>query len=129
MDEAEHCDRIAVIDHGGIEALDTPHGLKSTMGGDLITLTTADGQAAASELRQRYGVAPVVADGTVSFHVPAGEAFLPEFVRTFGPPLEAISLRRPTLDDVFLHLTGRAIRDGGAGAGDPLTPLGEWRRP
>src|SRR5258707_3227984 len=98
MDEAEHCDRIAVIDGGQIVALDTPDHLKRAVGGDLITLTlstpsaSAERQAAADELRQRYGVAPVVADGTgtLSFRVAAGEAFLPEFVRGFGHPLEAI---------------------------------------
>jgi len=63
MDEAEHCDRIAVIDHGGIVALDTPNALKSAMGGDLITITTGDGHAAAREVRRRYGLAPVVAGG------------------------------------------------------------------
>jgi ABC-2 type transport system ATP-binding protein len=112
MDEAEHCDRIAIIDHGSIVALDTPQGLKRAVGGDRITVTTADVQTAASELRQRYGLTPVVADGTVSFHVPGGEAFLPEFVRGFGHPLQAISLRPPTLDDVFLQITGRELRDG-----------------
>lgn len=115
MDEAENCDRIAVIDHGRIVALDTPSGLKSAVGGDLITLSTADGQAAAAELRERYRVSPVVADGTVTFQVPAGETFLPDFVRGFGQPLEAIGLRRPTLDDVFLKLTGREIRDEESG--------------
>jgi ABC-2 type transport system ATP-binding protein len=111
MDEAEHCDRIAVIDHGEIVALDTPAGLKSAVGGDLVTITTSEREAAATELRGRYGVEPSFADGAVSFQVPAGEAFLPEFVRTFGQPMEAIGLRRPTLDDVFLHLTGREMRD------------------
>ena len=112
MDEAEHCDRIAVIDHGEIVALDTPGGLKSAVGGDVVTITTREREAAATELRTRYGVLPSLADGTVSFQVPAGEAFLPDFVRTFGQPMEAIGLRRPTLDDVFLHLTGHEIRDG-----------------
>jgi ABC-2 type transport system ATP-binding protein len=112
MDEAENCDRVAVIDHGEIVALDTPTGLKGAVGGDLVTIKTADRQAAATELRGRYGLEPSVADGTVSFQVPAGETFLPEFVRTFGQPMEAIGLRRPTLDDVFLHLTGHEIRDG-----------------
>src|SRR5262249_23245112 len=95
MDEAEHCDRIAIIDHGEVVALDTPDRLKSSVGGDLITLTTADSQMAADDLRRRYGVAPEVADRTVSFQVSAGETFLPEFVRSFGHPLEAISVRRP----------------------------------
>jgi len=112
MDEAEHCDRIAIIDHGRIVAIDTPARLKDNVGGDLITLTTPDGEMAAAELRRSYDVAPVVTDRTVSFHVPAGEAFLPGLVRAFGQPLDAINLRRPTLDDVFLELTGREIRDG-----------------
>ncbi|MPZ13048.1 MAG: ATP-binding cassette domain-containing protein [Chloroflexi bacterium] len=111
LDEADQCDRIAIIDHGRIVALDTPDGLKRGVGGDLITVSTADGLAAVDEIRQRYGVAPVVSDGTISFQVPAGETFLPDFVRSFSQPLEAISLRRPTLDDVFVQLTGREIRD------------------
>jgi ABC-2 type transport system ATP-binding protein len=116
MDEAENCDRIAIIDHGRIIALDAPAQLKRDIGGDLITITTPDREAAAAEIRHGHGVTPVVAAGTVSFHVPAGEAFVPEFVRGFGHPIHAISLRHPTLDDVFLDLTGREIRDGGTTA-------------
>jgi len=114
MDEAEQCDRIAVIDHGEIVALDTPAGLKAAVGGDLITIDTPDREAAATELRDRFGLEPVVADGTISFQVEGGEAFLPDFVRTFGRPIDAIGLRRPTLDDAFLHLTGREIRYAGS---------------
>ncbi len=127
MDEAENCDRIAVIDHGEIVALDTPSGLKSAVGGDLITLSIADGQAAVDELRQRYSIAARASDGRVSFQVAHGEAFLPDFVRAFSQPLEAISLRRPTLDDVFLHLTGREIRDPEAGNGDRVATGGGGR--
>ena len=127
MDEAEQAERIAVIDHGRIVALDTPAQLKSAVGGDVITIATADRDAAADELRSRYAVSPVVSDGTVSFQVPGGEAFLPEFVRGFSQPLEAIGLRRPTLDDVFLHLTGREIRDPEGDARPEPANLG-WRR-
>jgi ABC-2 type transport system ATP-binding protein len=126
MDEAEQCDRIAVIDHGSIVALDTPAALKRAIGGDVITITTSDAAAAASEVNARYRLAPIVTDGTVSFQVPAGGAFLPDFVRTFSQPLDAIGLRHPTLDDVFLTITGRQIRDGaGNGAAPPL----EGRQP
>ncbi len=83
----------------------------------------------ASELRQRYGITPVVGDSTVSFQVPAGEVFLPDFVRSFGQPLEAIGLRRPTLDDVFLQLTGRAIRDGEPGVTHVVAAGGARSRP
>jgi ABC-2 type transport system ATP-binding protein len=127
MDEAENSDRIAIIDHGEIVALDTPGALKSAVGGDVITVSTTDGQAAADELRHRYGIAATAANGSVSFQVSAGETFLPEFVRSFGQPLEAIGLRRPTLDDVFLHLTGHEIRERDTGSGNSLTP-GEGSR-
>jgi ABC-2 type transport system ATP-binding protein len=127
MDEAEHCGRIAVIDHGRIVALDSPANLKSAVGGDLITISTGNGVAAAEELRASYAIESTVADGTVSFHVPAGEAFLPEFVRGFGQPMEAIGLRRPTLDDVFLDLTGHQIRDP-EGDAQPEPISGMWRR-
>jgi ABC-2 type transport system ATP-binding protein len=125
MDEAEQCDRIAVIDYGRIVALDSPANLKSVVSGDLITIATRDGRAAAEEIRRRYGVSPSVVDGTVTFHVPGGEAFLPEFVRSFGQQVDAIGLRRPTLDDVFLTLTGREIRDSEASAPRPTS--GTWR--
>jgi ABC-2 type transport system ATP-binding protein len=128
MDEAEHCDRIAIIDHGRIVALNTPARLKGAVGGDLITIATGDGQSAAEEIRRRYGLSPSLADGTVSFQVSAGETFLPEFVRSFSQPLEAIGLRRPTLDDVFMHLTGREIRDPDGEATIQPTAAIEWRR-
>ncbi|HET9493403.1 MAG TPA: ATP-binding cassette domain-containing protein [Chloroflexia bacterium] len=123
MDEAEHCDRIAVIDHGRIVALDTPDGLKSDVGGDLVTITTSGERTThetARDLRERYDISPTVEgeNGVLSFQVPQGEEFLPDFVRSFGHPLQAISVRRPTLDDVFLHLTGHEIRDDAPGSGD-----------
>ena len=111
MDEAEICDRIAVIDDCQIVATDTPDSLKAALGGDVLTITTEDNEAAARELRSSYGMSPEVRDGAVTFAVARGEQFLPDFVRGFNQRLLSIGLRRPTLDDVFLKLTGRAIRD------------------
>ena len=120
MDEAEHCDKIAVIDQGRIIALDTPDALKDGLDGDLVSLKADDNGAAMTEARERYNVSPTLEDGTVSFSVPRGEEFLPEFVRTFSQRLISIGVRRPTLDDVFLRLTGRVIREQEADAVDPL---------
>jgi ABC-2 type transport system ATP-binding protein len=111
MDEAEGCDRIAVIDHGRIVGLDTTDGIKRGVGGDVVTLTTDDPPAAAREIGERHGIGADVRDGSVSFQVEHGDAFLPEFIRGFARPIHSIALRRPTLDDVFLHLTGREIRN------------------
>jgi ABC-2 type transport system ATP-binding protein len=120
MDEAEHSDRIAVIDHGRIVGLDSPVGLKRGVGGDLVTIATADNQAAAAEITERYGTEATARDGTVSFSVTHGAEFLPDFVKTFSQPLASVSVREPTLDDVFLHLTGREIRDSELDSMDQL---------
>jgi ABC-2 type transport system ATP-binding protein len=111
LDEAEYCARIAIIDQGQIIALDSPDGLKRSVGGDLITFTTSAPEKAVAAVKERYGVEPTVRDGTIRFHIAAGDAFLPEFVRSFPERIETISLSRPSLDDVFLTLTGHEIRD------------------
>lgn len=111
MDEAENCDRIAIIDYGRIVALDTPDNHKDSLGGDLVTLKAEDNEAAVLELQERHNLSPEIQNGAVSFCVPQGERFLPDFVRGFRSRLLSISVRRPTLDDVFLRLTGHAIRE------------------
>jgi len=111
MDEAEHCDRIAIIDYGRVVALDTPDKLKDSMGGDVVTLEAEDNEKAVGELKDRYNLSPEINNGLVTFSVPHGDTFLPEFVRNFSSRLISVSVRRPTLDDVFLKLTGHAIRD------------------
>jgi ABC-2 type transport system ATP-binding protein len=111
LDEAENCDRVSVIDRGHIIALDTPDNLKDAMGGDVITLRAGDSEAAAKELKEKFNLSPVLKDGDINFHVPHGEVFLPKMMQSFQTPLVSINLRRPTLDDVFLKLTGRAIRE------------------
>ena len=120
MDEAENADRIAVIDHGEIQALDTPARLKSGVGGDLVTVGTPDLDAAAAEIAERYDIEATRHDDTLTFHVDGGETFLPEFVRRFSQPVASIGLRKPTLDDVFLEVTGHQIRDEEVSAYDQM---------
>lgn len=111
MDEAENCDRIAVIDYGKIIALDTPVKLKDSVGGDVVTIQTADNQKAIADINERYQISATQQNGSVVFSVPQSDTFLPEFVRSFQGRLLSISIHRPTLDDVFLKLTGRVIRE------------------
>lgn len=110
MEEAENCHRISIIDHGKIVALDTPDKLKDAVGGDILTIQAADSDAAAKEIQERYDLATSFENGSLSFNVSNGAKFLPEFVKSFQGQLLSVNLRRPTLDDVFLKLTGTSIR-------------------
>lgn len=120
MDEAENCDRIAIIDEGEIVALDRPEALKDSLGGDLVTLKTENNAAAIEEISTRYGLVGSVEKDVVCFSVPHAEEFLPELMRTFPVRILAAGVRRPTLDDVFLALTGHSIRDDRASGNEPL---------
>ena len=111
MDEAEICDRIAVIDHGELIALDTPEHLKNQLGGDIMEIATADNKLAQKQILAHYGKTATEKDGLLSFQVKKGNEFLIQFVREFTVPLHSVNLRRPTLNDVFLSLTGREIRE------------------
>ena len=124
MDEAEFCDRIAIIDMGRIVALGTPDELKARVGGDVITLATTDNAASAAELAAKFGVTPAVDDGTLRIEVADGAAMVPRLVRELSARVTAVSLARPSLDDVFLKLTGRAIREEQAGALDRMRMMG-----
>jgi ABC-2 type transport system ATP-binding protein len=114
MDEAENCDRIAIVDHGLIVALDTPAALKQRVGKDQVAARTADPAALERLLAEKYGLASTPADGGLTFLVEEGDAFIVKLLTDDRPRLEGISVRRPTLDDVFLSLTGRQIRVEGA---------------
>ena len=118
MDEAEYCDRIAIIDRGTIVAMGTPDELKAMVGGDVVTITSSQPDAAAREIEQLLGVTPLRENGTLRMEVPHGKAFVPRLVRELMAPVDTVSLRRPSLDDVFLKLTGRAIRDEEASTKD-----------
>ena len=114
MDEAEHCDRIAIIDQGKIVALDTPDALKRMVGVDIVTVQTEDNERAAREIQERYGLEPQRDDTRLRLEVEGGAEFIPRLVRDLGVAVKSVDLHRPTLDDVFLKLTGRAIREGEA---------------
>jgi ABC-2 type transport system ATP-binding protein len=111
MDEAEWCDRIAIMDHGEIVALDAPEALKATVGTDRVTIHIDDNEAAITALREQFGVEAQVSEGAVVFGVPAGEEFVPRLFAEFGLPIRSVAVSRPTLDDVFMSYTGSTIRD------------------
>ena len=118
MDEAENCDRIAIIDHGKIVAIDTPENLKASVGKDRVQIRTADDQTAIAELKERFELEAAIHDGMVTFNVESGEQFVPRLFEGLSQQIKAVSVSRPSLDDVFMSYTGKTIRDAEATAGD-----------
>ena len=132
MDEAEHCDRIAIMDVGQIVALDTPQALKAAIGTDRVRLVTADDAAAAAAIAGRFGLEAVVAQngggpGGLVLQVADGEAFVPRLLADLGVAVRSVSVIRPTLDDVFMTYTGRTIRDA-ENAGPEIPAMFRGRR-
>jgi len=113
MDEAEHADRIAIMDYGKIVALDTPKRLKRIVGKDIISVGTDDNDKVGEEIRRRYQIEVRQDNNELVFEVAKGEKFLPDFIKEFGSRVLSIGLRHPSLDDVFLKLTGHEIREEG----------------
>ncbi|MHB8690966.1 MAG: ATP-binding cassette domain-containing protein [Solirubrobacteraceae bacterium] len=111
MDEAEWCDRIAIMDQGLIVALDSPATLKAGVGTDRVTIHTDNDEAAIQELESKFGIEARIAEGAVTFGVPAGAEFVPKLFSELAVPIRSVSVSRPTLDDVFMSFTGTTIRD------------------
>jgi ABC-2 type transport system ATP-binding protein len=113
MDEAEKANRIAIMDYGKIVAMDTPERLKDVVSQDIVSVTTDDNDQAAQEIKQRYQIETRRDDNELVFEVAKGEEFLPTFIKEFKTKILSVSLRHPSLDDVFLKLTGHEIREEG----------------
>ncbi len=129
LDEADAlCDRILVIDHGDIVAEGSPSELKAQVSGDRVEVGVPDQHVAATaEIAAKVPDAHEIStvDGMVRFRVPRGDTALPELLRALdaaGIPMTSVQVHRPTLDDVFLTLTGRSLRDAEAEPAPEATP-------
>jgi ABC-2 type transport system ATP-binding protein len=111
MEEAEVCDRIAIIDNGKIIAGGSPEELKKTVGGDVISLKTTDNKRAKEEIKKLFNIDAEEKQGELYLTTGKGDACIPELIRGLADMVISVKLQRPTLNDVFLKLTGKAIRD------------------
>jgi ABC-2 type transport system ATP-binding protein len=123
MDEAEHCDRIAIIDHGKIVAIDSPEALKASVGRDRVQIRTADDRAAIAALAQQFGIDAAIREGAVTFAVAAGEQFVPRLFGELPVAIQSVSVSRPSLDDVFMSYTGSTIRDAEATGSETMRQM------
>ncbi|KXA95622.1 ABC transporter ATP-binding protein [candidate division MSBL1 archaeon SCGC-AAA259E19] len=125
MEEADQlCDRVGVIDRGKIISLGSPEDLKNEMGGDIITLTMEDLDDFSEELKGLKSILDVnKEDGKFHLTVENGEKIIPRLMKLAhenGFEVESVNLRKPTLEDVFINLTGRSIREEEAGGSERM---------
>ncbi|HEV8290741.1 MAG TPA: ABC transporter ATP-binding protein [Tepidisphaeraceae bacterium] len=109
MDEADKCDRLAILDRGKLIALGTPAELKQQIGGDIITLTTPDPTRLAAVLSEKFQIEPQLIDSTIRFEKQSAHEFVPMLIKSVPDQILTLSISKPTLEDVFIRLTGHRL--------------------
>lgn len=123
MDEADRCSRLAILDRGRLAACDTPAAMKERIGGDVISMTTKQPSRVAEMVRERFQLATETLDGVVRLERQRGHEFVPQLIEALPGLIESVSVGKPTLEDVFIHVTGRFFRDESGQSG--ASPTGE----
>ena len=112
LDEADRCDRLALLHQGRVVAEGTPAHLRSGIGGDVVVLEaaeTAEAAGLAQRIETRFGLKPVVVDGMLRVEIANGHRFITEVVEAFPGAIDSVGLHKPTLEDVFVRETGASI--------------------
>ncbi len=107
LEEAERCDRIAILDRGQMIASAPPGELKGRVGGDVVVIRAGAPELLQRKMAQRLRLKSQLVDGTLRIERPRGHELVREIVEAFGEEIESVSFGKPTLEDVFVHLTGR----------------------
>jgi ABC-2 type transport system ATP-binding protein len=115
MEEAERCDRIGVLHQGQLVAIAPPRDLKARVGGDVVVINSADPETLCQKIQQEMGVKGVLVDGSIRIERPRGHEFVRDVVDAFGNQIESVTFGKPTLEDVFVHLTGHRFHDAREG--------------
>jgi ABC-2 type transport system ATP-binding protein len=111
MDEADLCDRVAILDQGHLVALGKPVDLKAEIGGDVIVIESAEPEHLSEGIRKKFNLAAQMVDHTVRIERKDGHEFIPQLVTAFPGLIRSVSLGRPTLEDVFVHKTGHRFEE------------------
>jgi len=120
MEEAEICNKIAIIDKGKIIAQGSPEDLKKMIGGDVIYLKTTNNKRAINDIKNTLNLDAHEKNGEIFISVSRGDACIPKLISALADMVVSVRLQRPTLNDVFLKLTGKDIRPEAASGGDEL---------
>ncbi len=116
MEEAERCDRIGVLHQGRLVAIAPPAELKARVGGDIVAINSRDPETLRRKIAERMRVDAALVDGVLRVERPRGHDFVRDVVDAFGDEIESVTFGKPTLEDVFVHLTGHRFFAGVGGA-------------
>ena len=106
LDEAERCDRLAILHRGESVAAGSADSLKKEIGGEVILIEARTPERLCEQLRGKFSVDPSVVGGKVRFEHPRGHEFIPQLVEAFPGEIQSVMVSQPTFEDVFLHRTG-----------------------
>jgi ABC-2 type transport system ATP-binding protein len=105
MEDAERCDRVGILHEGRLVALGAPEALKQSIGGDIVVIQALDSHGLQKKIRERFGCDPSLIDGILRLERPRGHEFIRDVVDTFPGEISSAAFGKPTLEDVFIHLT------------------------
>ncbi|MEE9225340.1 MAG: ATP-binding cassette domain-containing protein [Bacteroidota bacterium] len=111
MDDAEHCDRLGILEQGYLVACDSPTKLKEEIGGDMIIVETDQPENLRKRIQRRFRTDAIVLDGMVRIEQPKGHKLITRLIEAFPKQIDSVSLRKPTLEDVFIRKTGHKLSD------------------
>ena len=106
LDDAEACNRVGILDNGSLVALGAPDELKAQVGGDVVLIEADANETLATAIAERFGVSPVLTDGQLRVECEEGHEFIRDVVAAFPNQIQTVRFGRPTLEDVFIKLTG-----------------------
>jgi ABC-2 type transport system ATP-binding protein len=113
MEEAERCDRVGFVHRGALVKIGEPGALKSTIGGDVVVIDAENAEALRSRIRERFNCDPRPVDGMLRIETPRGHEFVREVVEAFPGAIRSVTFGKPTLEDVFVHVTGHRFWEPG----------------
>jgi ABC-2 type transport system ATP-binding protein len=118
IEEAERCDRVGILQQGRLVATGTPEELKRRIGGDVVVVRAKDPEGLRRKIRDRFGAEPALVEGTLRLERPRGHEFARELVEAFSGEVQGVTFGKPTLEDVFIHLTGHRFWGDEAAGGE-----------
>ena len=113
LEEADKCDRLAILDQGTLVAEGTPDGLKDQIGGDVVVvLSSRNSDKLSSDIAKEFGIDPTIVNGSVRFEHPQGAELVARLMQTLPEQIDSVTVSHPNLEDVFIHMTGHHLGDG-----------------